>query len=445
MAFYLIILVFVLCYLCIAVEHTIHVSKTATALLLCAALWTIVTVSGASAFAPGIFETLGADYHDGVKAALLHHLGDTAEIVFFLLGAMTIVEIVDQYGGFKIITDRIKTTSKVRLLWTLGLITFFMSAVLDNLTTTIVMLALLRKLTTEKSNTWFFASMVVIAANAGGAWTPIGDVTTIMLWIAGKVSAVNIMKTTFLPSLVSVVVPFLILTFTMKGHIKPAEKAFDDNSPAASISPRIRNFMFCLGVGCLLGVPVFKTITHLPPYVGMLGALSIVWIATEIICTCEKDNEWRLHLRASKILRRVDMPSVLFFLGILMAVGALQFCGHLDMMSASLDQISLEEPSKYYLIDIIIGTLSSVVDNVPLVAGTMGMYTFPEDHYFWELLAYCAGTGGSMLIIGSAAGVAAMGIEKIDFIWYVKHITWLAFIGYICGALVYILQYSAIH
>ena len=193
--------------------------------------------------------------------------------------------------------------------------------------------------------------------------------------------------------------------------------------------------MLIIGVSGLLFVPVFKTVTHLPPYVGMLGALSIVWIATEIICTCERDNEWRLHLRASKILRRVDMPSVLFFLGILMAVGALQFCGHLDMMSASLDQISLEEPSKYYLIDIIIGTLSSVVDNVPLVAGTMGMYTFPEDHYFWELLAYCAGTGG----------VAAMGIEKIDFIWYVKHITWLAFIGYICGALVYILQYSAIH
>ncbi len=444
-AFYLMIVVFVFGYLCIALEHPLKTNKTATALVLCTAMWSIVALGGAGAMTPAIAGA-ASSVSGYVTEELLAHLGETGEIVFFLLGAMTIVEIVDRWGGFRIITDRIHETSKVKLLWILGLLTFFMSAVLDNLTTTIVMLALLGKLIPTLKERWFFAGMIVLAANAGGVWSPIGDVTTIMLWIAQKVSAVNIIVMTFTASLVSIVVPFIILSFTMKGHIDTSvAQDCTDDSPASRVPHSQRKIMLILGVCFLLFVPVFKTITHLAPYIGMLGGLGVLWIASEKMRPKDPADPNHDALSVASIMRNVDFSSILFFLGILMAVGALQACGHLTMMATNLDQISLSEPSKYFLIDIIIGILSSIVDNVPLVAASMGMYDFPMDHYFWELLAYCAGTGGSMLIIGSAAGVAAMGIEKIDFIWYLKHISWIAFVGYLAGAAVYIVQYYILH
>ena len=445
--FYLIVCVFIVGYACIALEHPLKVNKAATALLLCFLLWTIFAFGGTGAMIPNAVAGIGdMDLRSFISENILHHLGETGETVFFLLGAMTIVEIVDSWGGFRVITDRIHATNKVKLLWILGTLAFFMSAVLDNLTTTIVMITLLNKLIPDKNDRWFYASMIVIAANAGGAWTPIGDVTTIMLWVASKVSAVNIMKTTFLPSLFSILLPFAILSFTLRGgQIEPHNKELEDHSAASRVPDSIRKLMLCLGVGLLVCVPVFKSITHLPPYIGILGALSIIWITTEILRPKDENNPDSTALQATSILRKVDVSTILFFLGILMAVGVLQVCGHLSMLAQGLDQISLNEPYKYFAIDTIIGVLSSIVDNVPLVAGTMGMYDFQMDHYFWEMLAYCAGTGGSILIIGSAAGVAAMGIEKIDFIWYMKHISWIALIGYLGGALVYVLQYSIIH
>ncbi len=444
-AFYLMIVVFVFGYLCIALEHPLKTNKTATALVLCTAMWTIVAVGGLGAMTPVVVGTVSG-VSEYVTEELLSHLGETGEIVFFLLGAMTIVEIVDRWGGFRIITDRIHETSKVKLLWILGLLTFFMSAVLDNLTTTIVMLALLGKLVPIQKERWFFAGMIVLAANAGGVWSPIGDVTTIMLWIAHKISAANIIVMTFTASLISIVVPFIILSFTMRGHVDTSA-AMDctDDSPASRVPHSQRKIMLILGICFLLFVPVFKTLTHLAPYIGMLGGLGVLWIASEKMRPKDPDDPNHDALSVASIMRNVDFSSILFFLGILMAVGALQACGHLTMMATNLDQISLSEPGKYFLIDIIIGILSSIVDNVPLVAASMGMYDFPMDHYFWELLAYCAGTGGSMLIIGSAAGVAAMGIEKIDFIWYLKHISWIAFVGYLAGAAAYILQYYLLH
>lgn len=452
-AFYLLICVFVFGYMCIALEHPLKVNKTATALVLCAVMWSIVAVSGVGSMIPDVVNNLTASVgvtdeklRTYLSTVILKHLGDTGEIVFFLLGAMTIVEVVDRWGGFRIITDKIHATSKVKLLWILGMLTFFMSAVLDNLTTTIVMLALLSKLVPIRKDRWFFASMIVLAANAGGAWSPIGDVTTIMLWIAHKVSAMNIIVMTFLASLVSIVVPFLVLSFTLKGHIdQTVDDAYEDNSPASRVSAKHRRLMLILGVALLLFVPVFKTLTHLPPYIGMLGALGVLWIVTERLRPQNPDDSNSYALQVSTIMRRVDYSSILFFLGILMAVGALQVCGHLTLMATSLGHINLAEPGKFFLIDIIIGILSSVVDNVPLVAATMGMYDFGMDHYFWEMLAYCAGTGGSMLIIGSAAGVAAMGIEKIDFIWYLKKVSWIALLGYLAGAVAYIAQYYIIH
>ena len=440
-AFYLMVVVFVFGYLCIALEHPLKTNKTATALVLCTAMWSIVAVGGAGAMTPAIAGA-ATSVSGYVTETLLTHLGETGEIVFFLLGAMTIVEIVDRWGGFRIITDKIHETSKVKLLWILGLLTFFMSAVLDNLTTTIVMLALLGKLVPTQKERWFFAGMIVLAANAGGVWSPIGDVTTIMLWIAQKISAVNIIVMTFLASLVSIVVPFVILSFTMKGHVDTSvTQDCTDDSPASRVPHSQRKIMLVLGICFLLFVPVFKTLTHLAPYIGMLGGLGVLWIASEKMRPKDPADLNHNALSVASIMRNVDFSSILFFLGILMAVGALQACGHLTMMATNLDQISLSEPGKYFLIDIIIGVLSSIVDNVPLVAASMGMYDFPMDHYFWELLAYCAGTGGSMLIIGSAAGVAAMGIEKIDFIWYLKHISWIAFVGYLAGAAVYVMQY----
>ncbi|GHT14471.1 sodium:proton antiporter [Bacteroidia bacterium] len=381
---------------------------------------------------------LGVAYLPEAHDSLVEHLGEVAEILFFLMGAMTIVEIVDVHEGFRIITDRINTTKKTSLLWIIGLITFFMSAALDNLTTSIVMIALLRKLIGNKKDRWFFAGIVILAANAGGAWSPIGDVTTIMLWIAGKVSSDYIILTTFLASVASIIIPIVVLSFTIKGNISRPEADLG-STHRIKLSNTERNWIFSLGVGALLFVPIFKTITHLPPYLGMLGGLGVLWIITGFMHKRRSENDLNL-LSVNNILSRIDTPSILFFLGILMAVNALQTCGQLEMLSTSLEKIPMEEPGKYYFIVTIIGLLSSVVDNVPLVAGAMGMYNFPMDHYFWTFLAYAAGTGGSILIIGSAAGVAVMGMEKIDFIWYLKKISWLALIGFLGGCVVYIAQ-----
>ncbi len=444
--FYAMIVVFVLGYLAIALEHPLKVNKSATALLLGALMWVLVATGAPEAMLSFGEFTAYLSGHPEAKymewlthGPLLEHLGEIAEILFFLVGAMTIVELIDSHGGFGIITSRIKTTKKVTLLWIVGVITFFMSAVLDNLTTSIVMVALLRKLVLDKKDRWFYAGIVVVAANAGGAWSPIGDVTTIMLWIANKVSASSIIGATFLASLASMLVPLLLLSFTLKGNVVRPQK--DEGRARLQLKIWERNLIFFLGVGTLLAVPVFKTVTHLPPYLGMLGGLGILWIVAEIMHRKRPELE-QGQLAVTSVLQKIDIPSILFFFGILMAVAALQVCGQLVALSAKLDTVPLQEPSKYYLITTIIGVLSSVVDNVPLVAGAIGMYSFPTDHYFWEFLAYAAGTGGSILIIGSAAGVAVMGMEKIDFIWYLKKITLLALVGYIVGCGVFIAQKS---
>ena len=444
--FVVMVALFIVGYTVIALEHPLKINKSATALFLGVALWICAVIGGDSTLVnTGSLRDFmmthpGEGFSDWlVHNQLIHALGDVAEILFFLLGAMTIVELVDTQGGFKIITDKIKTTNKVKLLWIIGILTFFMSSVLDNLTTSIVMVAMLRKLIGEKKDRWFYASMIIIAANAGGAWSPIGDVTTIMLWIAGKVTTLNIMEMTFLASMVSMVAPLVVLSFILKGKIERPETADTAETHHSERERRQSTLFLCLGVGFLLFVPVFKTLTHLPPYLGMLGGLSILWVISEILLR-NKSKEERSRTSITAILTKIDMPSILFFLGILMAVNALQTVGHLSLLSSKLDTIPLQEPSKYYVINMLIGVISSIVDNVPLVAAALGMYNFPTDHYFWEFLAYCAGTGGSILIIGSAAGVAVMGMEKIDFIWYLKHITWLAFIGYLAGCGMFILE-----
>ncbi|MDR1974819.1 MAG: sodium:proton antiporter NhaD [Bacteroidales bacterium] len=439
--FYIMIAVFVLGYVCIALEHPLRVNKAAFALLLGVTLWTLFACINPASLPSysDAAEYLRANPDSSFLGwlthnALIKHLGEIAEILFFLLGAMTIVELVDTHGGFGIITSRIRATKKVPLLWLVSVITFVMSAVLDNLTTSIVMIALMRKLIDNKQDRWMFGGMIIIAANSGGAWSPIGDITTIMLWIAGKVSTLNIISGVILPSLVSLIVPLVILSFMMKGSVERPRK--EDNQEHIQLKIWERNFIFFMGVGFLLFVPVFKTVTHLPPYLGILGGLSVLWITTEILHRNRSTFE-QGQLSVTAILRRVDTSSILFFLGILVAVAALQSCGQLMMLSRSLENIPIEGTGKYDLIAVILGALSSIVDNVPLVAGAMGMYDFPMDHRFWEFIAYTAGTGGSMLIIGSAAGVAVMGMEKIDFIWYLKRITPLALAGYIAGCAVY--------
>nr|WP_321356591.1 sodium:proton antiporter NhaD [uncultured Draconibacterium sp.] len=457
--FILMVVVFVLGYVAIALEHPLKVDKAASALIIGTLCW-VVYVLGAEGilhlgFSP-TWEAFLAAHPDShglhaahefiVESEIIHHLGEIGEILFFLLGAMTIVEVVDQHEGFKIITDKIKTTNKVKLLWILSLLTFFMSALLDNLTTTIVLVALLRKLIDDKQTRWFFASMVVLAANAGGAWSPIGDVTTIMLWIGGQVTAGTIIMNVILPSLVCMVVPLAILSVTMKGNV---QRPTIDEDEVEYSTEKERILFLVLGVCGLLFVPVFKTVTHLPPYMGMLLSLGVLWVVGEIVHK-DKPKEIKDKLKVTAVIQRVDVPTVLFFLGILSAVAALQSAGHLNILATYLD----EKLGNIYLIDLAIGVLSSVVDNVPLVAGAMGMYpiadagavgyqaAFVQDGAFWEFLAYTAGTGGSMLIIGSAAGVAAMGLEKIDFIWYLKKISWLALIGYLAGAAVYFVMFG---
>ncbi len=437
----LVAVIFVVGYLMIAFEHRIGIDKAASAVLTAVLTWTAL-VLGVDA------ETAGE---------VRHHLGEIAEILFFLLGAMTIVELVDAHEGFKVITDRITTRNKVLLLWVLGFITFFLSAVLDNLTTTIVMVSLLRKLISDNHERWFYAGLVVVAANAGGAWTPIGDVTTTMLWIGGQITTVSIMKQLFLPSVVCLLVPLAVLSFRLKGEIRVADVATDHDTASETVTPFERKLVFALGIGALLFVPVFKTVTHLPPYMGMLFGLSVLWVVTEIMHG-SKNAEDKRPLSIAGVLQRVDTTTILFFLGILLAVSCLSTAGHLAQVGALL----AEKLGNVYAINIAIGLISAIVDNVPLVAGAMKMYPlvtpdqlaaagadqagwlayFVLDGHFWELLAYCAGTGGSCLIIGSAAGVAAMGMEKIDFFWYLRNISFLALLGYLGGAFTYIALYA---
>ncbi len=471
--FILMVIVFVLGYTAIALEHPLKVDKAASALILGVLMW-VIYISGAWSIlsqgysqawhhfqeSTGFKELMEREPDLGileqmkyfiVDHEIIHHLGEISEILFFLLGAMTIVETIDQHEGFKLITDRIKTNNKVKLLWILSVLTFFMSAMLDNLTTTIVMVALLRKLVNDKSSRWFFASMIVIAANAGGAWSPIGDVTTIMLWIGKQVTTLNIIMMVFIPSVFNMIIPLIIVSFFMKGNIERPKINADEIK--SHTQPWEQRLLLIMGVGALLFVPVFKTTTHLPPYLGMLFGLGVLWVTTEIIHK-GKPIEAKRKLQILGVLRRVDVPTVFFFLGILTAVAALQSAGHLGLLARYLD----EHMHNIFAINTVIGILSAIVDNVPLTAGAMGMYPiltetmvnasaepgyamhFVQDGAFWELLAYAAGTGGSILIIGSAAGVAAMGLEKIDFIWYLKRISLLALAGYLAGIGAYYLQ-----
>jgi len=414
----------------IAFEHPIKVDKAASALIIGGLGWTLFAFSG-------------VDQHT-LTHEIQHHIVDIAEILFFLLGAMTIVELIDAHEGFSIITNKITTNKKVYLIWILSIITFFFSAVLDNLTTSIVMAALLSKLIKEKETLWLFAGVIILSANAGGAWSPIGDVTTIMLWIGGQVSAGNIITSIIIPSVVCAVVPLIYLTFKLKGDIeRPNVETLEEHqkNPTTSFE---RNLVFWLGVIGLLFVPFFKMATHLPPYVGMMFSLGVLWLVTEIIHR-SKNHEQKSQLSVIGVLKKVDTPTIFFFLGILLAVASLQSAGHLDIVATYLDTtFNGQTDEGIYIINIIIGLLSSIVDNVPLVSGAMGMYPIAEtglyasDGKFWEFLAFCAGTGGSVLIIGSAAGVAVMGILKIDFIWYLKNISFLALIGYAAGAATYI-------
>ena len=429
----LIAVVFVAGYLAIALEHPLHINKAASALVTGVLVWVLLMLGR---------EGLMPDAHagpEGVVHHLMEHLGDIAGILFFLMGAMTVVELIDVHEGFRVITDRITGTSKVSLLWMLSIIAFFLSAALDNMTTAIVMSALLRKLIRDRNDLWTFAGMVIIAANAGGAWSPIGDVTTIMLWIGGQVTAANIVVKLIAPSLVCLLLPLIWFSFTFRGTVQRPERELDDPAHQA-VSPGQQRLVFGLGLAALLGVPLFKTYTHLPPYMGILLGLGILWVVTERMHRNSIETD-RGHLSVTSVLRRIDVPSVLFFLGILTAVAGLQVAGHLTDMAQVLDR-SLGD---MYLVNTVIGALSSVVDNVPLVAAAMGMYPmtqFPVDHPFWELLAFCAGTGGSLLIIGSAAGVATMGILGIDFLWYLKRMAFPAALGYLGGILTFWLMWG---
>ena len=431
MIYILMLVVFVLGYLAIALEHPLKIDKAASALIIGALGWALYAFSG-------------VDFkHNGEHHS--HHRVYIAEILFFLLGAMTIVELVDAHQGFSIITDKINTTKRVPLMWILTILSFFFSAVLDNLTAAIVMSALLTKLIKDKNDIWMFAGMIIIAANAGGAWSPIGDVTTIMLWIGGQVTASNIITSIIIPSIICLIVPMIYISFRLKGNITKPNQEESNKHVTNTTTPFERKFVFILGVCGLLFVPIFKTVTHLPPFVGILFSLGVMWLATELLHR-NKNYEKKSGLTVISVLKKIDIPTIFFFLGILLAVAALQSMGHLgDMANILNDSFNGQTAEGIYIINIIIGLLSSIVDNVPLVAGAMGMYEITQagfyavDGMFWEFLAYCAGTGGSVLIIGSAAGVAAMGILKIDFIWYVKNISFLAFLGYIAGAITYIL------
>ncbi|WP_318309263.1 sodium:proton antiporter NhaD [Flagellimonas crocea] len=421
MATPLVIIIFIVGYLLIALEHKILVNKAATALFIGVLSWVILSFQ--------IEEMVTFD-------ELALHFEQIAEILFFLLGAMTIVELIDVHHGFEIVQSLIRTKNRTSLLWILALLTFFLSAVLDNLTTTIVMVALLKKIFPNTEDQWFFAGFIIIAANAGGAWSPIGDVTTIMLWNANYVGSMEIIRTVFLPSLACLLIPLLLITFSDSRILKGPLKS--DSGYIVSSHRKVSKFILILGVMLLLFVPLFKSFTRLPPFMGMLFALSVLWLVTEIMHRKE-DREIQRQYSVAETLRRIDTPSVLFFLGILLAVSSLETLGILQSFGKATDQ-SL---GNFYVSNALLGLLSAIVDNVPLVAGTMGMYSldvYPSNHAFWTFLAYCAGTGGSTLIIGSAAGVAAMGLLNIDFLWYLKKFTILALMGYIAGIVVYLIQ-----
>ena len=416
------VVIFIIGYLLITLEHAIHINKSAIALITAVLSWTILVMNPAN--------------KDAVLGSLGHHFSGVAEIVFFLLGAMTIVELIDAHDGFQNITEKIKTTNKTKFIWTISLVTYFLSAVLDNLTSTIVMISIVNKLVKEKTVKWHLLGLVVISSNAGGAWSPIGDVTTTMLWIGHQITPLNIIKETFLASLACMVVPTMIINYRIKGSIILEEKVPINQNVISNAFDR--NLVFFIGVSCLLFVPFFKAITELPPYMGMLFSLGIMWVLTELMHHNKVSDE-KGNLSVSHALRKIDTPSILFFLGILMSIAALEQVGLLTSLAAYFDH----QFNDIKIIAIVIGLLSSIVDNVPMVAALQSMYSldlYPTDHYFWEFLAYTAGTGGSVLIIGSAAGVAVMGIEKIDFFWYLKNISWIALIGFIAGALVFILQ-----
>jgi len=426
--------IFVLGYIAIALEHPLRVNKAATAIFTGALIWAGLMLGMDSIFPEGVEHG-----SDGLIHQLHEHLGEIGSILFFLMGAMTIVELIDVYEGFRVITDRITSTKKSSLMWIIGLLTFFLSAVLDNLTTTIVMCALLKKLIKDKETLWTFTGVVVISANAGGAWSPIGDVTTIMLWVGGQVTTFNIMLKLILPALVCLILPLLWIGRTLKGNVERPDKVKLTGHHKSNVTDFERNLVFWLGISALLFVPIFKAITHLPPFVGVMLGLGVLWIVTEIIHRKSNPDE-RGDLLVSAVLRKIDLPSVLFFLGILIAVAGLQVAGHLSILAHGLDSAF----GNIYLVNGAIGVLSSIVDNVPLVAGAIGMYPMSQygvDHLFWELLALCAGTGGSLLIIGSAAGVAAMGIIKIDFLWYLKKMTIPAAIGYLGGMVTFWLMW----
>ena len=437
-----IIIVFCIGYFCIAIESVTKINKAAIALLMFVATWTLFMIAPES-YLPDAIDAMKASV---VSTTIEHHLGSTATTLFFLMGAMTIVELVDQNGGFNFVRDTLQTTSKRSLLWRIACMTFILSAILDNLTTSIVMIMILRKLVNDKEDRIIYAALVVIAANSGGAYSPIGDVTTIMLWNKGVITAAGVIMEIFIPSVVSMVIPAYILSLSLKGALQPVQETVvvDDDDP---LTPAQRKIIFFLGVGGLIFVPIFKTITHLPPFVGILLVLGVLWTVTEIFyCRIHQEGEDAKNSpqkRVSKMLSRIDMDTILFFLGILMAVACLETIGALTLLGQTLDTVF---EGNHYLVTGIIGVLSSIVDNVPLVAGCMGMYPVAAagdmavDGIFWQLLAYCAGVGGSMLIIGSAAGVVVMGLEKITFGWYMKKITWVAFTGYLAGIFCYWLE-----
>ncbi|MCK1462975.1 sodium:proton antiporter NhaD [Bradyrhizobium sp. 2] len=419
--------VFVVIYACIALEHPIRIEKSASALFGAGLLWTIYAVV--------------ANDPEAIVHELRETIGSTAGIIFFLMGAMTIVEVIDAHDGFEIITSQIKTKKLTTLMWLVCVVTFFLSAVLDNLTTTIVMVSLIKKMLDSQSDRLLFASMIVIAANAGGAWSPIGDVTTTMLWIGGQITPLEIVKALFLASAANMLIPLLVVNYQLRGRTFAMPESDDGSSARAR--PFERNVMFLLGVAILILVPAFKAITHLPPFMGILFGLGTLWLVGEIIHR-EKEPRERKDLTVAHALTQIDLSSIVFFLGILLAVATLEHTKVLAALAAWLDQTI----GRTDVIVIALGLISAIVDNVPLVAASMGMYgitQYPPDSFLWEFIAYCAGTGGSILIIGSAAGVAAMGLEKIQFIWYMRKISGLALLGYFAGAAIYILQYRLFH
>ena len=447
----IIILIFVIGYLSITLEHPLKLDKTVPALIMASLIWAVLAIG----FQAGWFDVIdthervfsfltgGEDAMHGFENTLLHHLGKTSEILIFLIGAMTIVEIIDLHQGFEVLKGVVKTKSKRKLLWIIGILAFVLSAIIDNLTATIVLITLLRKLIVKREERLWFAAMVVIAANAGGAWSPIGDVTTTMLWIANQVTALGLIEFVVLPSIVCFVVPFVIASYlpAFKGNIDMDTS--EDVPMDKLLSSRT---MLFLGLGMIVSVPVFKTLTHLPPYMGMMLALGVVWLVSEYIHPEEDFSKDRRHLySAHKALSRIEISSILFFLGILMAVAGLESLVYGSMNGEDLgtlryvaEVLQAAIPNQDVVV-MLLGVLSAIIDNVPLVAASIGMYDAPIDSVLWHFIAYAAGTGGSMLIIGSAAGVAAMGMEKIDFIWYLKKITWLAFVGFLAGAGVFLL------